>query len=294
MSAPLLLGLLCSLLLALGGALLHKGWRQTGEERVLQRLGQDLAPPEPASSRAGWLERAFLRAGLELPRERVGLLLAFWLLAALMAALVGGWIAALAVASLIPMGLRAWLGWRYRKRVRRMVEQLPQLLDQVVRSLHAGRTLGDAVVRAIDASPDPLRAALARVSRDVQLGVSLPDALQEVADLFEQEELRILALGVRVNHRYGGSASELLGNLIKVIHEREQIARQLRAMTGETRFTAVVLAILPISVAVYILAVNPSYLLSLWMDASGQRMLLTAFAMQVLGCIVLWRMLRSV
>ncbi|AOE87653.1 type II secretion system F family protein [Pseudomonas sp. TCU-HL1] len=294
MKAPLLLGLLCSLLLVLGVVLLQKGWRQTGEERVLQRLGQDLAASAPPPVKPGWLERAFIRAGLDLPHGRMGLMVSLWLAALLLAGLAGGWMAALVVALLLPLGLRAWLVWRYRRRVRRLVEQLPQMLDQVVRSLHAGRTLGDAVVRAIDASPDPLHAALSRVSRDVQLGVGLPDALQEVADLFEQEELRILALGVRVNHRYGGSASELLGNLIKVIHEREQIARQLRAMTGETRFTAVVLALLPVSVAGYILSVNPGYLMGLWQDASGQQMLLAAFSMQALGCFILWRMLRSV
>lgn len=294
MNAAWLLGLIGSLLLVMGMLLLQKGWRQSGHERVLQRLGQDLPDAGPAPSRAGWLERAFLRAGLDLPRERIGLLASAWVAAISLGALVGDWPLALALAGVLPLGLRAWLGWRYRRRVRRLVEQLPQMLDQVVRSLHAGRTLGDAVVRAIEASPDPLHGALSRVSRDVQLGVALPDALQEVADLFEQEELRILALGVRVNHRYGGSASELLGNLIKVIHEREQIARQLRAMTGETRFTAVVLAVLPVSVAGYILAVNPGYLLSLWQDASGQRMLLTAFTLQALGCFILWRMLRSV
>ncbi|MFC5696981.1 type II secretion system F family protein [Pseudomonas sp. GCM10022186] len=294
MKAALLLGLLCSLLLGLGLVLLLKGWRQSGEERVLKRLGQDLAAPAPAAGPASRLERAFLRAGLDLPRERFGLLISGWLAAPLLGALAGGWKLALAMALLPPLGLRAWLLWRYRRRVRRLVEQLPQLLDQVVRSLHAGRTLGDAVVRAIEASPDPLRTALSRVTRNVQLGVGLPDALQDVADLFEQEELRILALGVRVNHRFGGSATELLGSLIKVIHEREQIARQLRAMTGETRFTALVLALLPVSVAGYILSVNPDYLMSLWVDPSGQRMLLAAFAMQILGCFILWRMLRSV
>jgi hypothetical protein len=52
----------------------------------------------------------------------------------------------------------------------------------------------------------------------------------------------LFALGLKVNHRYGGNASELLENLIKMIREREQAARQLSAMTGETRITAVVLA----------------------------------------------------
>ncbi|EGH49225.1 type II secretion system protein, partial [Pseudomonas syringae pv. pisi str. 1704B] len=54
-------------------------------------------------------------------------------------------------------------------------------------------------------------------------------------------------------HRYGGNASELMENLIKLIRDREQAGRQLRAMTGETRMTAVVLALLPISMAGYFL-----------------------------------------
>lgn len=292
MSAPLLLGLLCVVMSAMAGLILRRGWRQARAEQVMDRLGK---PPldEVSSQRLAAVERAFLRAGLGALRERMGMLLGIWG-AGMLLGLLGGWFGLLLMALLPPLALRLFLAWRYRQRVRRMVQQLPQMLDQVVRSLQTGRTLGDAVVAAIGASPEPLCSALGRVQRNVQLGVSLPDALQDTADLYEQEELRILAIGVRVNHRYGGSASELLGNLIKVIHEREHIARQLRAMTGETRLTAVVLALLPVLMAAYILGTNPQYLLGMWQDSGGQRMLIGAFAMQAFGCLALWRMLRSV
>ena len=118
--------------------------------------------------------------------------------------------------------------------------------------------------------------------------------MHDFAEFYEQDELRLFALGLKVNHRYGGNASELLENLIKMIRERDQGARQLRAMTGETRVTAVVLALLPISVAGYFLVTNPTYLVGMWADDSGRWMLIGAFAMQVFGCIALWRMLRSV
>ncbi|MNC58485.1 hypothetical protein D3C75_1082140 [compost metagenome] len=78
-----------------------------------------------------------------------------------------------------------------------------------------------------------------------------------------------------------------------MIREREQAARQLRAMTGETRITALVLALLPVSVAAYFLATNPTYLQSMWRDSSGQMMLVSAFALQVVGCFALWRMMRT-
>ena len=111
---------------------------------------------------------------------------------------------------------------------------------------------------------------MGRVQRNVQLGVSLPDAASDFAELYDKDELRLFALGLKVNHRYGGNASELLENLIKLIREREQAARQLSAMTGETRMTALVLALLPVTVAGYFLIANPKYLMSMWNDGSGQ------------------------
>jgi tight adherence protein B len=78
-----------------------------------------------------------------------------------------------------------------------------------------------------------------------------------------------------------------------MIREREQAARQLSAMTGETRITAVVLALLPVALAGYFLVSNPKYLLAMWNDGSGQMMLMSALGLQVFGCLALWRMLRS-
>lgn len=293
MTAPLLLAAICLMLAALAILVMQYGWRQSRSEQVIERLGQ--AKPELSKdTRWGWLERAFLRAGLKLPNKRLGLLLSLWVTLVVIGSLLGGWIFALVALVLPPFGLHTLLGWRYRRRLRRVVHQLPQMLDQVMRSLQTGRTLGDALIKGIDTAPEPLHGALARVQRNVQLGVSLPEALDDVAELYAQEELRVLALGVKVNHRFGGSASELLAGLIKVIQEREQIARQLRAMTGETRLTAVVLGSLPVCIAAYILAVNPGYLMNMWLDSSGQKMLLCAFIMQVIGTVMLWRMLRSI
>jgi tight adherence protein B len=193
-----------------------------------------------------------------------------------------------------PLVLWQFIGWRYRKRVKRMIEQLPQLLDHTVRSLKSGRTLSDAVLHGIEASNQPLKDGTSRIQRNVQLGVSLPDAAQDFAELYEREEFHLFALGLRVNHRYGGNASELMENLIRLIREREQASRQLRAMTGETRMTAVLLGSLPIGMVGYFMVVNPNYLMHMWNDSSGRTMLMVAFAMQVMGCLVLWRMLRSI
>ncbi|MFU2329291.1 type II secretion system F family protein [Pseudomonas sp. NFX98] len=293
MLKPLLLTLVCLSLLGLSVRLLIRGLRQPGTERALERLTQ--GQPERVVQKTSWvaLERAFLRAGLGRPMERLGLWLTLWGLGALLGLVAGGWLGLLVLLLLPPVVLRLYVQWRYQRRLKRMIEQLPPLLDHTVRSLKSGRTLADAVLGAIDAAENPLKHALGRVQRNVQLGVSLPDAASDFAELYDKDELRLFALGLKVNHRYGGNASELLENLIKMIREREQAARQLSAMTGETRVTAVVLALLPITVAAYFLISNPKYLLTMWNDGSGQMMLVSAIALQVFGCLALWRMLRS-
>ena len=293
MLKPLLLTLVCLALIGLSVRLLQRGLRQPGTERVLERLTQ--GQPERVARKTSWvaLERAFLRAGLGRPTERLGLWLTLWGLAALVGLLAGGWLGLLVLLLLPPVVVRLYVQWRYQRRLKRMIEQLPPLLDHTVRSLKSGRTLADAVLGAIDAAEDPLKNALGRVQRNVQLGVSLPEAASDFAELYDKDELRLFALGLKVNHRYGGNASELLENLIKMIREREQAARQLSAMTGETRVTAVVLALLPVTVAAYFLISNPKYLLTMWDDSSGQMMLMSAFALQMFGCLALWRMLRS-
>ena len=294
MNVGLLLGLIFLLFLGAAVYLFRLGLNRSASERIMLRLAQ--GQPEDDTEKAGWegLNRAFLRAGLTLPTKGITLGISIWALCIFIGVLTGHWLGMALGVLLPPVAVRVFISWRYRKRVARMIEQLPQMLDHTVRSLKSGRTLSDAVLHGIDAANQPLKDGMSRIQRNVQLGVSLPDATRDFAELYDRDEFRLFAMGLKVNHRYGGNASELLENLIRLIREREQGVRQLKAMTGETRMTAVVLALLPVGMAGYFLITNPNYLMHMWNDDSGQIMLLIAFGMQVMGCLALWRMLRSI
>lgn len=275
-------------------ALAFMGWRAGRNELVVERLlgRQEAVAVRPRSSH--WLARQMRRAGIQRPRP--------WLFGAAVLALLLVWsglglfgtIGALGGLLLAALSCRVALGMLYQRRLKRMIRQMPRFLDQVVRSLHAGRTLGDALMQAVENAEEPLRDIFTLARNHVLLGIHLPEALQEVAELYEVEELRILALGVSVNHRYGGNTSDLLDSIVKLIHEREKLSRQLHAMTGETRISAYVLAGVPSALGGYILASNPGYLLNMWADGTGRFLLLASLGLQLLGCYALWRMLKSV
>lgn len=293
MTGPVLL-LACLLLIGLSFWLFQRGLRKSQTDRVLARLGEGQPQAQEPNTRWTGLERMFQRAGLGKPTDRLGLWLGAWMIGALLGWLLADGLGLTAMIVAPPLVMRVFISWRYQRRVQRMVQQLPQLLDHSVRSLKSGRTLADAVLGGVEGVEQPLKDAMARVQRNVRMGVSLPDSVSDFAEFYEQDEFRLFALGLKVNHRYGGNASELLENLIKMIREREQGARQLKAMTGETRMTAYVLGGLPLLIVAYFLLVNPDYLMTMWNDGTGRLLLFVALAMDVTGTLAMWRMLRSV
>lgn len=240
-----------------------------------------------------WWTRKLQRAGAEVTPKTTSLLLG----PVVVAAAIGlvGWGARgiwfPVVAALI---LHLLLERRSRLRQAAMLGQLPGFVDHVVRGLSTGRTIENTVLLAAQQCRPPLRDVLERVRVNVELGAQLGDELQQAARVHRLRELQLLALAVHVNQRFGGSARELLQSIVTMIQQREQAQRELRALTGETRISAWVLGLLPISVAAYMMAVNPGYLDTMWQDATGQKVLLSALALQSAGAVLLWRMVRSI
>lgn len=284
--------LLCLVFLFGGLLLLRRGLRDAQTEQVVQRLASEQAQP----TRVGMsrLQRELLRSGLSMPGWVMLLLGVFWSLLVALGWLLGGWLVLLMLLLIPPLLLRLYMLWQADRRLQRMIEQMPGFLDHTVRSLKSGRTLGDGMLLSMQNAQEPLHGALERTRNAVQRGMPLADAMADFAELYERKEFHILAMGVAVNQRYGGNAGELLTNLISLIRDRERAARQLRALTGETRISAIVLGCMPVAMAGYLFLSNPQMLLGMWEQSGGRMVLLVAFALQLIGSWLLWRMMRSI
>lgn len=240
------------------------------------------------------LEAQLWAAGVQAGDRFLAIVAGVVLLGGVALALLFAWWAALLWGLAVLVAVGGWVRWMQVVRSRRVVEQLPAFLDQVIRGLETGSSMHNSLVLAARDAPDPVGAIMARVRRNVDLGGSLEDALAEVAAVYRLEPLQILAAGVRINARHGGRATDVLRNIIHAIRQQERWRRELRAMTGETRFTALVLVMLPLLVAAWMGWQGTEYLLGMWNDAGGRRALVAAAVLQVTGALVLWRMLRSI
>ena len=301
MSAAILVVFLLAALCATGaGLLLVKASRNVRGDEVqlrLRVLGEDAAAPAAPAGEGNLLVRAvgrlFLRAGIELPPERIGRgLLAAAALVPLLLLLLG----ALAGTMMIGLSLVMVVGVLSRNAARRrrlIIEQLPAFLETVMRVLSAGNTLEEALAASAREAPDPIRPLFTSIGRQVRLGAPVESVLAEAGDIHRLRDLKVMSLAAAINRKYGGSLRNVLKSLITNIRRRDVAARELRALTAETRFSAVVLAIIPVSLSLYIFAHNRDYYWTMWNDGTGRWLLVASVLLQIAGVAVLFRMMNQ-
>jgi tight adherence protein B len=183
---------------------------------------------------------------------------------------------------------------RAARRRARIIEQLPTFLENVIRVLSAGNSLEEAIASAARESPDPIKPVFMSVGRQVRLGAPVDQVLTETALLYNLRDVKIMAMAANINRRYGGSLRGVLKSLILAIRQRGIAARELRALTAETRFSAMVLAIVPVGLTSYILITNPTFYSAMWKDDAGRNVLIGGAIWVVIGMFVLWRMVNSI
>lgn len=279
--------------------LLYAGQRAMLRARVASRF-RDIssvrfeAVQDSGPLKGSLLERWLWRGGIHLSTGRIAAYIAVLSLAMFLVWQRSGTLAALTVLGLALVGATIWPHYQYRKRAAAMVSQVPLFLDQMVRGLATGRNLDGALRLAAEEIDEPLAEVMAKVQQAVDLGDEIGDALRDAARLYELRELHFLALAVQIGRSYGSSPKEMLESVATLIRHREHAQRELRALTGETRLSAWVLSILPSAMALYMVAVNPGYINGMWEDPSGRNILLIALALQAVGALMLWRMVKSV
>jgi len=281
------------LLFACGVLLLLRARRKALADEVLARLRQP-ASGSGSLNNVSWLRRQLLQAGVDLGRGQLLALVTLFVALALLVLITAGARMLLFAVLVSVAGGWLFLRWRYFQRVEKMISQLPDLLEHVSRSLKSGRTLGDAMLLAIDRTEAPLREALTVCKRGISLGLPLADVFDDFAQLYDRRELQMLATSIKVNQRYGGNVSHLMENLITTVRDQERAAAQMRAMTGESRVGAWVIGVMPLLIGGYIFASNPEFFLGLWNNETGRTLVYSALSLQILGCLVLWRMMRSI
>jgi tight adherence protein B len=168
-------------------------------------------------------------------------------------------------------------------------EQLPEALDLLSRAMRSGHALTSGLDMVGNEMQDPISSEFAATVDEINLGLTLKEAMDNLCERVPLADLRFFAIAVMVQKETGGNVAEILDNISRLIRERIQFQRQVRALTAEGRYSAGTLIALPILMFIYIYFTNYDYLSLLWKEEMGHYMIFGAIIMQIIGAYIIKR-----
>jgi tight adherence protein B len=180
-----------------------------------------------------------------------------------------------------------WVLHRRRKRLKTFAGQLPDALEMMARALRAGQSLAFGFNAVASELPAPIGKEFSRVFEEQNLGIPLEESLQTLCERIPNLDLKFFTTAIILQRQTGGDLAEILDKIGSLIRDRFRIWGQVQALTGEGRLSGVVLMGLPLVLLVAVYQLNPKYVSVLFTDPAGKKMLAVAVGMQILGALVI-------
>lgn len=239
------------------------------------------------------LEQALSRAHMSMKPEQFALVVAVIGLAGscLAGALFQSWVIVPLMLPIAPLAAGAFLARRTAARAKALEAQLPDALSVMAGSLSAGHTFLRSLQLLCEELHGPLGEELARVVRETQLGTPVVDALSDMAERVDVADVRWVAQAIRVQQEVGGKLADLLHTLADFMRAREEVRREVSALTAEGRLSAWVLGALPVVLIAAIRVMNPNYLNPLLHGAGLLALIGSAISVAV-GVVIIRRMVQ--
>lgn len=187
--------------------------------------------------------------------------------AAFVAAVLWGPMAAVFAAPLSGALPLLYIRFRHGRRQAEFRDQLADSVSLLASTVRAGHSLLQGFEQVAHESIEPTRSAMQQVVRELGLGASQDEALDRMAERFPSEDLDLIVTAINVQHQVGGSLSEILDDMAETLRERARIEGDIRALTAQQRYSAYVLALLPVFVAVALFFISNDYIALLFEGA---------------------------
>jgi tight adherence protein B len=184
------------------------------------------------------------------------------------------------------------VNFRRHLRIKNFTVHFPDALEMFARSLRAGHSFSGAIELVAEEMPDPVGPEFRKVFDEQNLGIPLRQALFGMTERIDSLDVKFLVTAILIHRDTGGNLAEIIDKISYVIRERFRIQGQLKTFTAQARLTGIIIGLLPVVAALLIGFLNPRYMKPLWEDPVGQYLVVSALILQVLGILVIRKIIR--
>jgi len=178
------------------------------------------------------------------------------------------------------------------RRIKAFIADFPEAIDLIVRGLKSGLPVPESIRTVSAEMKDPIGFEFRSVTEKIRMGVTLDDALGEVAERITAPEYRFFVISLAVQRETGGNLAETLENLSDILRKRRQMRLKIKAMSSEANASALILGSLPFALFGILSVVNFEYVSQLFTDPRGHFLLGAGFGSLSIGLVVMRKMVK--
>lgn len=174
-----------------------------------------------------------------------------------------------------------------KKRMAKFEKQLPEGLGLIARALQAGHAFSSGMKIASEEMEDPLGPEFEETLDEINFGVSVADALKNLARRVDCPDLKFFVVSVILQRETGGNLAEIIEGLAHLIRERFKFRGKVRVLSAEGRLSGWVLVFLPFVLVAALFIVRQKFISPLLFDPIGHVMIAVGAIMMVFGVLAI-------
>jgi len=181
---------------------------------------------------------------------------------------------------------------RRTKRLFQLEQQLPEALGMMVSALRVGHSLVASLGAVSQDCREPIGGEFRKCFEEQNYGADLRTVLVHLNEREPIQDFRIFVAAVLIQKESGGNLAEVLENVAQTTRERFRLKKQVSVHTAQGRMTGWILSLLPVGLGVAMYLVNPDGMSILWKRPIGLKLLYTATGMDIVGALIIRKIVR--
>jgi tight adherence protein B len=171
------------------------------------------------------------------------------------------WYLAFVFGSFVALSVPHWVvGKMIKKRLNKFNVNFPDAIELMVRGLRSGLPITETLGIVASEIHGPVGMEFRSVTDKMKIGRTMETALQETADRLATAEFQFFVITLAIQRETGGNLAETLSNLADVLRKRAQMKLKIRAMSSESKASAMIVGALPFIVFGLVYMMNPTYM----------------------------------
>ena len=179
----------------------------------------------------------------------------------------GAFLLSLGVGVLVGAGLpHLVVGKLIKKRINKFNAKFADAIELLVRGLRSGLPVTETLQVVAQEVDGPVGVEFKGIVDRIKVGRTMEEALQVTADRLGIPEFNFFCITLAIQRETGGNLAETLSNLADVLRKRSQMKLKIRAMSSESKASAMIVGALPFIVFGLIWWINPKYIDTFFTD----------------------------